>query len=91
MQKRENAKTNAKTKAKPGHRKMKSHQFMQNLCEIETFLVSLLENQGPNSEIEIRMRVTDQELEKAIVCLMSRVMSMKEACKLANGTIFFEI
>lgn len=70
---------------------MKSHQHMQNLCEIETFLVSLLEKQGPNSEIEIRMRVTDQELEKAIVCLMSRVMSRKEhnrACRLATRTFF---
>lgn len=64
----------SKTNAKQGP--MKSNPCMQNLCEIETYLVSLLANQGPYSEIEIRMRVTDQELEKAIGCLMSRVMSM---------------
>ena len=46
---------------------------MQNLLEATNYLTSLLKSRDKNSEIEIRIRVSDEQLDKCIDVLHTRV------------------
>jgi len=46
---------------------------MQNLQEATNYLTSLLKSRDKNSEIEIRIRVSDEQLDKCIDVLHTRV------------------
>lgn len=52
---------------------MQTKQRMQNLLEATNYLTSLLKSRDKNSEVEIRIRVSDEQLDKCIDVLHTRV------------------